>query len=420
MAFFDKEKNSSKIRGLTRRITGSYKRAFSVDFEQPLSLKDQLIIMTTILFISVALFAFVYLGALAVSCSKEADGQQTAAGLISEESVDESFNGSSSEASFGDQTSDTSTVSEGSVGSQMSENSHDPEGSEVSSENSKAPPYYSSMKKISQNEDMLHYGCLVLVDKNLPSRYDGENVVPVIEQTTEKFAVTDFNVSLDKEVVPYVNQMLEDFYSLYGGTDIMIACGYRSYSTQVRLYNEEIESQGEENAENWVAPPGFSEHQTGFAFDLNLNIPEQGEIRYEGTGIYSWINENCQDYGFIIRYPAGKENITGYEYEPWHFRYVGAAAARYITQNGMTLEEYLDVVHTSTPEKPLVLSESEGIYTYFVKAASSGKTYVSVPSEYLYDISGNNYDGFIVTVYGIKNEAQNEGSGEPSAENSEA
>ena len=188
---------------------------------------------------------------------------------------------------------------------------------------------------------------------------------------------------------------------MYGKTDVMIACGYRSSSTQAELYRKEVESVGEEQADLLVAPPGYSEHQTGLAFDLNLNVDTgEGGIQYDGSDIYSWINNHCYNYGFIIRYPEGKEKITGYSYEPWHFRYVGKSAG-YMKSNDLTLEEYIDRVHTTSVSDPMmIVGGNYPYYVYYVKAEEGGSTKIPLPAEhYGYEISGDNYSGFIVTVH---------------------
>lgn len=96
-------------------------------------------------------------------------------------------------------------------------------------------------------------------------------------------------------------------------------------------------SDGKQMADKYVAKAGFSEHQTGLAIDLT------NEDRYfvKGTNEAEWLENNCYKYGFIIRYPEGKESITGVAYEPWHIRYVGEEVSRYIYENNITLEEYL-------------------------------------------------------------------------------
>ena len=115
--------------------------------------------------------------------------------------------------------------------------------------------------------------------------------------------------------------------------------GYRSYQYQTQLYNNYVNLHGEEEANTFSAKPGFSEHQTGLTFDLK---DFNGQL-VEDPITSQWIKDNCAKYGFIVRYPEGKEDITGYIYEPWHLRYVGEEAANQIMNNNTTLEQYLGV-----------------------------------------------------------------------------
>ena len=113
---------------------------------------------------------------------------------------------------------------------------------------------------------------------------------------------------------------------------------YRSYKYQERLYNSYKEKDGKENADTYSARPGFSEHQTGLSLDIDNIYTDFNN--FEKTKEYKWMIKNCYKYGFILRFPKGKEYITGYLYEPWHYRYVGTSTATYITKNKLTLEEY--------------------------------------------------------------------------------
>lgn len=115
--------------------------------------------------------------------------------------------------------------------------------------------------------------------------------------------------------------------------------GYRSYQYQTQLYNNYVKLHGEEEANTFSAKPGFSEHQTGLTFDLK---DFNGQL-VEDPITSQWIKDNCAKYGFIVRYPEGKEDITGYIYEPWHLRYVGEEVANQIMNNNTTLEQYLGV-----------------------------------------------------------------------------
>ena len=117
-----------------------------------------------------------------------------------------------------------------------------------------------------------------------------------------------------------------------------LVSGYRSYYDQKSTYNYWVSVYGQKDADTISARPGHSEHQTGLAFDITSLNSSYGETE-EGI----WLRENCFKYGFIIRYPKGKEHITGYAYEPWHIRYVGVEHATYIMNNNLTLEEYLGI-----------------------------------------------------------------------------
>lgn len=124
------------------------------------------------------------------------------------------------------------------------------------------------------------------------------------------------------------------------GLNLYISSGFRSYSLQNTIYNNYVNMDGKANADTYSARAGHSEHQTGLAFDLN-SIDSSFADTQEGK----WVNDNAYKYGFIIRYPKGKESITGYIYEPWHLRYVGTnlATKLYNDGNWITLEEYYGI-----------------------------------------------------------------------------
>lgn len=121
------------------------------------------------------------------------------------------------------------------------------------------------------------------------------------------------------------------------GHNIPLISGFRSYSRQQTLYNNYVARDGQALADTYSARPGHSEHQTGLAFDVG-----KLDDNYGSTPAGIWLKENCHKYGFIIRYPKGKESITGYQYEPWHIRYVGVEHATKIMNQNITLEEYLN------------------------------------------------------------------------------
>ena len=140
------------------------------------------------------------------------------------------------------------------------------------------------------------------------------------------------------EFMTNYNKMHDD--ALNSGINLKIISGFRSYNTQVSLYNRYKARDGQAEADRYSARAGHSEHQSGLAADINSL-----EQSWENTSEGKWLNDNCYKYGFIIRYPKGKESSTGYMFEPWHIRYVGTEIATTLYNNGnwITLEEYLGI-----------------------------------------------------------------------------
>ena len=124
------------------------------------------------------------------------------------------------------------------------------------------------------------------------------------------------------------------------GINLRSVSPYRSYGTQNSLYNSYVRSMGRTAADRTSARPGSSEHQLGLAVDINT---ADSSSHFENTAEYAWLLDNCWKYGFIIRYRQGREYITGYEFEPWHYRYVGTGYAESIMKSGLTYEEYYAV-----------------------------------------------------------------------------
>ena len=123
------------------------------------------------------------------------------------------------------------------------------------------------------------------------------------------------------------------------GISLNIVSRYRSYDVQDYLYKCYREKNSD--VDTFSAKPGYSEHQTGLAFDINGENPEtSSNYKFEGTKQYKWLRKNAYKYGFILRYPKDKKDITGYKFEPWHYRYVGKEIAQYIYDNDISYEEY--------------------------------------------------------------------------------
>lgn len=137
---------------------------------------------------------------------------------------------------------------------------------------------------------------------------------------------------------------------LSAGHDPMLSSGYRSYNAQASLYNSYAAKDGQAAADTYSARPGYSEHQTGLAMDVCNAGACSLEQSFAATPFGQWLAAHAHEYGFIIRYPSGKQHITGYIYEPWHLRYVGTGLAAQIYASGKTLEE-----HFGLPAAPTYL-----------------------------------------------------------------
>ena len=181
---------------------------------------------------------------------------------------------------------------------------------------------------------------LVLVNKDrfLPNGYEPKDLVPpkvnfVFEEDLPKRY-------LRKEAAHALEELFEA--SLQDGIELYASSGYRSYTRQEEIFKAKLEKDGMEEAKKLVAYPGQSEHQTGLAMDLtSRDISFKLEESFEATKEGKWLRDKAHNFGFIIRYPKDKVEITKYSYEPWHIRYVGKEAAQEIYLNKLTLEEYL-------------------------------------------------------------------------------
>ena len=124
-----------------------------------------------------------------------------------------------------------------------------------------------------------------------------------------------------------------------GGLTIIAMSSYRSYDYQKKLYNQYVEKDGVEKADTYSARPGYSEHQTGLAVDIYNKKEDYNN--FQNTEEYEWMQKHAHEYGFILRFPKGKEKETGYQFEAWHYRYVGVDIATNIKKQNITLEEYI-------------------------------------------------------------------------------
>lgn len=202
------------------------------------------------------------------------------------------------------------------------------------------PQEPSTPDDVNMVEDPAAIDALVNKKNNLSSTYVPEDLVklegiptvlenPEINQLRETayIALKDlFQTATDEE-----------------GYELHARSGYRSYGTQRDLYNSYVKNHGQAAADKYSAKPGQSEHQTGLSMDITCAAMNfQLDDTFGNTDEGKWVSENAHRFGFIVRYPKGKEDITGYFYEPWHIRYLGVELATKVYESGLTLEEYME------------------------------------------------------------------------------
>lgn len=171
----------------------------------------------------------------------------------------------------------------------------------------------------------------------LPSGYVPANLI--VPNVSLRLAASSEQMRISSKVAGDLEALFADAAS--SGSPLVFASGYRSEAYQRQLYNGYVQSSGQAAADRYSAKPGTSEHQTGLAFDIcaaNTSCDLVQAFGQTPTGI--WVRDHAHEYGFIIRYLPNKEGVTGYEYEPWHLRYVGKDLATELQAKNLTMEEF--------------------------------------------------------------------------------
>lgn len=250
-------------------------------------------------------------------------------------------------------------------------------------------------------QEALSKGNLVLVnDENPIHNYSEASLVTIGSYMSGICQVKSTELKLTEEAASALREMLQDFNDQQKVHDLSIISCYRDFNAQEALHYQSVVNHTSQEETTFVAKPDRSEHHTGLAIDLGLCYRDGTSGDYDGEGIYSWINENCYKYGFIVRYDERKKEMTGIGYEPWHLRYVGKVHAQIMQELDLCLEEYEALVknyrYYTNPGQGIT-DDMQGYSIYFVPCEGE-ITHIPVPRDKAYTISGNNQDGFIVTV----------------------
>lgn len=280
------------------------------------------------------------------------------------------------------------------------------EGTETSGETPEGKPF-----TVTVSEEQMHMGDLILVNYAYPYAFAESEVSRIQTVTSAKnefYLARDSKVSLRSDFIEVINTLMEDMYEVNGNKYMQVNSAYRSYQEQVDTYEYYKNTNGEEYAKNYVATPGYSEHHTGLAVDFN--VYKNGYIYYvESYDGCAWFRENAKEYGIVLRYEPDKTYITGINGETWHYRYVGAPHAEIMYDLDLCLEEYIDYVKDYTIDKMLcydgenlismdAFEEGEDVYGVYFVPSQGEETRITIPENVEYSISGNNVDGYIVTL----------------------
>ena len=265
----------------------------------------------------------------------------------------------------------------------------------------------------------INEGDLVLVNFEYAynDKVDDVTLMNAYNERTGKIKVSSTTLGMIPEAFAALEELVIGLVDDTGCDDLLLYSGHRTIADQQRIWDSNLTNYGEEYTKTYVAVPGHSEHHTGLACDLGFYTDDGFSIPLVDHEYGSWVWDHCTEYGYILRYPEDKANLTGIGHEQWHFRYVGLPHAYAVDALDLCLEEYLDELKNYTPDTKLLhisadrdLTEvtaddlanvSGGWLTYYVPASEGETTEIAIPQIANYaehEISGNNVDGFIVTV----------------------
>lgn len=244
-----------------------------------------------------------------------------------------------------------------------------------------------SIKKIKLTKEDIYQGNLLLVNNEYPVHQESikSDVVNLFthKESSKGYGLLDNEIKLSEEIADKFSEMIAAA-GKKGGRDFVITSGYRDLDEQARLYKE--------MGSDYALPAGHSEHNLGLSLDVGSTQTKMDKAP-EGK----WIEKNAWKYGFILRYPMDKTDITGIQYEPWHIRYVGLPHSVVMQEKNLDLEEYLDYLKE---EKKISISVNGKKYTISYYSISQNETIeIEVPADEQYELSGDNIDGVIVTSW---------------------
>jgi len=270
----------------------------------------------------------------------------------------------------------------------------DSPGAPGSEEDSDAQPDTEDYVTVRMEPSDVFRGDLLLINHDYRFEIPGmRGLVPISDVKTPSYRVTGSDLLLAESAIEPLNNMMDGFFEETGRDTAAIISAFRDYERQQEIIDGYIATVGSTRALRLAALPGYSEHHAGLAVDLG--IYNGGVLRtFTGTGVSAWFKQNSHNYGFILRFPGAKSDITKTEHEPWHFRYIGLPHAYFVHENDWCLEEYIEMIMDHTRDEPFSAVFGESMYEVYY----TSDTVILIPYDCEFDISGNNIEGFIVTI----------------------
>lgn len=312
---------------------------------------------------------------------------------------------SCTKAIFGDNEPETSNSGISTIENQTSESSApNDDMSDVTAENTEP----SSEESASQQEingnyktevhsyDDIYKGSLVLVNNDYEYKFLENDIeaVTLYDNKNDYYGAGDYVTKIDRAALYQLNSMMEAYAQSQNitSTGIFILDGYRTYEEQVERHA---------SGKSRTFEAGHTDYHTGRTFDVfyNDNESNTGYSYFSASGNYEWFAENAANYGFIVRFPEGKDDITGEKARAYTYRYVDIPHAVYMNNNNICMEEYISELKSHNIDNPLAISANGRNYSvYYVPAEKNDTNEILVPTDKIYTVSGNNIDGYIVTV----------------------
>lgn len=242
-----------------------------------------------------------------------------------------------------------------------------------------------NIQKIELTKEQIYQGNLLLVNNEhrVHQKSIKSDVINLFthKELTKGYGLLDNEIKLSEQIAEKFSEMIANAEK-DGASNFLISSGFRDLDEQSRLY--------EEMGFDYALPAGYSEHNLGLSLDVGSTQTTMDKAS-EGK----WIEKKAWEYGFILRYPSDKTDITGIQYEPWHIRYVGLPHSAIMKEKNFVLEEYLNYLKEEKHIYATVNSQKYEVFYYPV----TENTTINVPANLRFEVSGNNTDGVIVTVF---------------------